>query len=52
MISNKLLHELKTIMKEEFNLSLSKQDIAHLGNSLAKLFQHLIDINTNYHEKT
>lgn len=45
-ISKALLNELKTILKEEYNVQLSHREIENLGYTLAGLFDLLLKIDS------
>lgn len=45
MISQKLLYDLKVIMKEDFGMDVSLEDTTELGNMLLTLFGTLLKID-------
>jgi hypothetical protein len=45
MISQKLLYDLKIIMKEDFGMDVSLEDTTELGNMLLTLFGTLLKID-------
>lgn len=48
MVSEKLLQELKQIVKEEYGVELVPKEVSSIGNSLVRFFEILIDTNTKY----
>lgn len=51
MVSKELICELKTILKDEFNLEPEENKLNSLANYLVNYFQLLLKINAKY-EKT
>ena len=45
MVSKKLLIELQQIIKEEYGVLLSFQEVSDIGNSIVGFFDLLININ-------
>ncbi len=45
MVSQQLLQELKTIIEEDYGVSLTPSELSEIGNSLVMFFELLIKIN-------
>ena len=47
MLSQELVQELKTILKEEYGLDLENQEVLAIGNQLVDSFELLINLDKN-----
>lgn len=50
MVSNELLIELKTIIREDYSVELPTQRVSEIGSSLVGFFELLMEIYSKDHE--
>lgn len=51
MLDKKRLDELKVILKEEFNMDLSDEEVSEIGNNLIDYFKALYDVYVNNYDE-
>jgi len=50
MVSNKLLKELRLIIKEEYGFEIKPKEASDIGNTLVGFFELLMEVDSDKHE--